>query len=85
MSELNLVQFPASCLRDPVKALRTIADQIEAGDFGKVESCGVVIMGDAMEVFGSGDDSTGPEIALLLQAGAHRFVKEIEEHGRTEP
>ena len=79
---LNVVDFPTPDYRDPVKALRNLADQIEAGDFGDVGSCGVVIFGDAMEVFGSGADSDGPTIALLFSAAAHRFAREIEEHGR---
>ena len=77
----QLVQFPSPDYRDPVKALRNLADDIEAGEFGEVGSCGVVIFGDTMEVFGSGVDSDGPTIALLFNAAAHRFAREIEGHG----
>ncbi len=79
---LNVVQFPTPDYREPVKALRCLADEIEAGDYGDVGSCGVVIFGDTMEVFGSGVDSDGPTISLLFSAAAHRFAREIEEHGR---
>lgn len=79
---LNVVQFPTPGYRDPVKALRNLADDIDAGKFGEVGSCGVVIFGDTMEVFGSGVDSDGPTIALLFSAAAHRFASEIEAHGK---
>ena len=79
---LNVVNFPVPDYRDPVKALRNLADDIEAGRYGDVSSCGVVLFGDRMEVFGSGEDSEGPTIALLFNAAAHRFAKEIEEYGQ---
>ena len=82
MAALNVVQFPAFDYRDPAKTLRNLADDIDAGKFGEVGSCGVVVFGDTMEVFGSGVDSDGPTIALLFSAAAHRFSREIEEHGR---
>jgi hypothetical protein len=82
VSHLNVVNFPVPDYRDPVKALRNLANQIEAGDFGEVTSCGVVIFGDAMEVFGSGEDSPASTIALLFNAAALRFARSIEEHGR---
>lgn len=78
----QLVQFPTPGYRDPVKALRKLADDIERGEYGEVGSCGVVIFGDTMEVFGSGVDSDGPTIALLFNAGALRFAKECEAYGR---
>lgn len=81
---LNVVNFPVPAYRDPVKALRNLANDIEAGRYGDVSSCGVVIFGDTMEVFGSGSDSEAPTIALLFSAAAHRFAREIEHHGRDE-
>jgi hypothetical protein len=81
MTQLNVVQFPIPEYRDPVKALRNLADGIEAGEYGDVSSCGVVVFGDVMHVYGSGADSEAPTIALLFSAAAHRFAKEIEGHG----
>ena len=81
MGKLNVVDFPVPDHRDPVKALRNLADEIEAGEFGEVNSCGVVIFGEGMTVFGSGVDSDGPTIALLFSAAAHRFAREIEQEG----
>ena len=68
--------------KDPVAVLRRLADEIEAGDWGAVGSCAVVIMGNTLEVFGSGPDSAGPSIAILLQAGILRIAHEVERHGR---
>ena len=78
----QLVSFPVPDHRCPIKALRNLADDIERGDFGEVNSCGIVVFGDSMKVFASGVDSDGPTIALLFSAAAHRFAREIEEHGR---
>ena len=82
MTALNLVRFPRPDYLDTVKALRNLADQIEAGDFGEISSCGVVILGEGMEVFGSGPDSAAPTIALLFNAAALRFAKDIESYGQ---
>jgi hypothetical protein len=82
MSHLNVIDFPLPDYKDPVKALRNLADDIEAGRFGEVGSCGVVIFGDEMHVYGSGADSGACTIALLFSAAAHRFAAEIEAHGK---
>lgn len=80
-ASLNVVTFPVPDYKDPVKALRNLADQIESGDFGDIGSCGVVLFGDKMDVFGSGPDSEASVISLLFSAAALRFAKSIEEHG----
>ena len=79
---LNVVQFPSPDYRDVVTALRNLAREIEEGKFGDVTSCGVVTFGETMEVFGSGADSGAPTIALLFSAAAHRFAKELDDHGQ---
>ena len=44
--------------KDPVKMLRRIADQIEAGDYGAVETVVVATWGDeGVDTFGGGKDS----------------------------
>lgn len=68
--------------RNVVTALRNLADDIEAGHFGEITSCGVVTFGDTLEIFGSGSDASGPTIALLFQAARQRFAQEIEQFGR---
>lgn len=82
MTGPKLIDFPTPDYRDPVKALRNLANDIEAGKYGEVSSCGVVIMGDQMEIFGSGPDCSGTVINLLFNAASHRFAREIEEHGK---
>lgn len=79
--DLKIVELYPNNFRDAVAALRKIADEIEAGDFGNVGSVGVVIMGNKMEIFGAGVDSEGPTMALLFQAASLRFAKMIESHG----
>jgi hypothetical protein len=81
-TDLKVVSLYESNSRDPVATLRIIAGEIEAGKYGAVGSVGLVVMGDTVEVFGMGDDATGPSIASLLYAGFLRLMKPIVEHGR---
>lgn len=81
-ADLKVVSLYESNSRDPVATLRVIADAIEAGKYGPVGSVALVLMGDTTEVFGMGDDATGPSIASLLYAGFLRLVKPLEGHGR---
>ncbi len=68
--------------RDPAGMLRSIADGIEAGEYGDVGTIGVVLIGDTMEVFGGGKDGEAPSVALLLHSGFLRLSKAIEEAGK---
>ena len=79
---LNVVQFPTPDYKDPVKALRNLADEIEAGEFGDVTTCAIALFGERLDVFASGPDSEAPTVALLFSAAAHRFAREIEEFGK---
>jgi hypothetical protein len=79
---LNVVQFPTPDYKDAVKALRNIADEIEAGAYGDVSTAAIALFGDKLEVFGAGSDSEAPTVALLFSAAAARFAREIEEYGR---
>lgn len=78
----NILEFNAPDYRNPVKALRNLADQIEAGKFGEVGSCGVVIFGDTLEIFGSGAENDRQTISLLFAAAINRFAIQIEQQGR---
>jgi len=68
--------------RHPAATLRTIADQIDAGEFGEVTQVALVLLGDTCEVFGIGADADGATIATLLQAGASRMIAAVADHGR---
>lgn len=78
----EVITLYESNMRNPVATLRKIADQIEAGKYGSVGCLGLVLLGDTMEVFGAGEDSEGPSVAVLLHAGFTRISNAIETHGR---
>lgn len=82
MALAEVIVLHGSNYRDPVATIRKIADEIEAGKYGGVGCVGVVLLGDTMEVFGAGEDSEAPSVALLLHAGFLRLSRSIEEHGR---
>ena len=70
---------PAS-YRDPVKMLRNLADDIEAGKFEEVTSIGVVTFGDVgLEIFGGGIDSAPPVIGMLFHAAANKVSNSLLE------
>jgi hypothetical protein len=78
----EIITLNETNFRDPVAALREIANEIEAGKYGAVGCVGIVVMGDTTEVFGAGMDSEGPSVAMLLHAGFMILSREIEDHGR---
>lgn len=82
MSNLKVVPLFESNFRDPVAALRTLANDIESGRYGDVGCVATVLIGDKVEVFGAGRDSEAPAVALLLHSGFLRMSQAIAEHGR---
>jgi len=80
-AQLKVVSIHDSNYRDTVTTLRLIADQIEAGKYGAVGCCGIVLLGDKLEVFGMGPDSDGAAVQTVLSAGAYQLMKEVAEHG----
>jgi len=81
-SIMKVVTLQHSNFRDPVATLRHIADEIESGKYGAVGCLGLALLGREMHVFGMGQDSEGPSVAILLHAGFMRISKAIEEHGK---
>lgn len=64
--------------KDPVKMLRNLADDIENGDFGTVHTIAIATFGDAgLEVFGGGDDSVGPTVAMVFQAASMKMCQSL--------
>jgi len=64
--------------KDPVKMLRNLADSIEEGNFGGVHTIAIATFGDAgLEVFGGGDDSVGPTIAMVFQAASMKMCQSL--------
>lgn len=78
----EIIEFTNDSQRDAVATLRKVADQIEAGFFGEVDSVALCVLGSTFEVIGMGDDRTGEKVSLLLQAGVQRIANAIESHGK---
>lgn len=71
---LKVITLHKSNHRQAAPTLRKIADEIEAGEYGKVGSIAVALLGDRLEVFAAGPDADGTAVACLLQAGAKVFL-----------
>lgn len=54
---LKVVTLNESNYRQAAATLRVIADQIDAGEYGKVECCALVIDGEVMSVHAMGPHS----------------------------
>lgn len=68
--------------RDAVKMLRNLADDIEAGEFGAVNSLVLVRFGDnGLQVHVGGRDSDFGTAMLLLTAGVNKLTGPLLEHG----
>lgn len=64
--------------KDPVKMLRNLADDIEAGEHGEVTSVAVATFGDAgLEVYGGGIDSDPPTAGMMFQAAAMKMCQSL--------
>lgn len=62
--------------KDPVKMLRNLADSIEKGEHGAVYTVAIATFGDAgLEVFGGGDDSVGPTVAMVFQSASMKMCQ----------
>ncbi len=64
--------------RDPVKMLRNLANNIEKGEYGEVHTVAIATFGDAgLELFGGGDDSDGPTVAMVFQAASIKMSQSL--------
>lgn len=64
--------------KDPVKMLRNLATSIEDGKYGDVHTIAIATFGDAgLELFGGGDDSDGPTVAMLFQAASIKMSQSL--------
>ncbi len=61
---------------EPASALRQIADDIEAGIFGKVEVLAVALSGKDVAVFGAGPESSPAVCALLFEDAFQKMKRE---------
>lgn len=63
--------------RDVPKTLRYIAEQIEAGVYGKVSEAAFVLQSvDGVEIFGLGGADAGTS-HLLFTAAAHKLIRPL--------
>lgn len=74
---MSVVTFTTSTLRDVPTKLRELAASIEAGEHGYVSCCAVVLLVDTVRVFGYGDDSAAPMVAMVLRAGAAQLEQPL--------
>lgn len=62
-------------LLDAAAKLRTIADEIEAGDFGEIRTSVVILVTDRqLAVFGHGPESSPGEARLALDLAAQQLA-----------
>ena len=75
MTDLKVVgEIKPPDFKDPVKLLRKIADDIEAGVYGEVETVVVALAGDnGFNTFGGGRQSSMHHCAFLFAASATRL------------
>ena len=64
--------------RDPVKMLRNLADDIEAGNHGAVHTIAIATFGDdGLQLFGGGDDSVGPTVQMVFHAASIKMSQSL--------
>jgi len=64
----KIIQLDSATIEDAAKVLRAIADEIDAGKHGKVSAAIVILDGDELALFGSGDASQYKAVWLLEAA-----------------
>lgn len=80
MAELHVLR--SSTLLDVAATLRTIADGIDAGEYGQTLGCVVVLDARALDVFYTGTGEAGPNTMALLQCALGKMVARVlEEKG----
>jgi hypothetical protein len=79
----NVVRFPKSNLSDVPGMLRKLADDIEAGTWGEVPICLVVLprQGEWPDVFGFGPEGDTSDAALIghLELAKAFFISHVAE------
>jgi len=76
----KVVELYHSNYRDPVAALRVLADEIENGDFGHVVCVGLSLQAEGVnrvDVFGMGEKAEVSNVALTLYRG-FQLIADVE-------
>lgn len=74
--DLKVVQFPQSPTKDVPASLRKLADDIESGRYGPVDNCGMVFMGNHLNVFGFGDID-GADAHMMFCAASRLLENQV--------
>lgn len=74
---MNIIEFPLGDLPDVAKMLRKLADDIDAGEYGAVDACAVVMTGFGLDVFGFGPNGNADRTIFLLEAGKAQLVSTL--------
>jgi len=76
MPELKVVgEITPPDYKDPVQMLRNLADDIEDGKFGAINTIAIATFGDTgLEMFGGGKDSDAPCCAYVFGAAQVRLL-----------
>jgi hypothetical protein len=72
LAEIKLIRDTG--LFNVPETLRNIADKIEAGNFGEVSNCAVVLDAGSVETFYMGPGEVWPSLHYLLTVGAAKLV-----------
>lgn len=64
--------------KEPATMLRNLADDIESGKYGAVNTVAIATFGDdGLQVFGGGGDSEASTVAMLFQAASMKLCQPI--------
>lgn len=64
----KVIELDRATIEDAAKVLRAIADEVDAGKYGKVKAAVIVLDGDELALFGSGDAAQYKAVWMLEAA-----------------
>lgn len=64
----KVIELDRATIEDAAKVLRAIADEVDAGRYGRVKAAVVILDGDELAFFGSGDASQYKAVWMLEAA-----------------
>lgn len=76
IAPLQLVTLYPHNFREVAKTLRHIADDVDAGNHGDVQTLAMVMLGDrGVQTFGIGPASSSGDVVIAFQAGSAFVVR----------
>lgn len=64
----KVIELDRATIEDAAKVLSAIADEVDAGKYGKVKAAVIVLDGDELALFGSGDAAQYKAVWMLEAA-----------------